>query len=369
MRVTNINIMRFRNLHGFKLELSSGVNLFFGENGHGKTNLLEAVTIILNGTTPRASKLAEVIPHDGESARWSVEIDVESVHHTAECIIQQGHNRRMVIDGQARKKLPGPSNGVYVLTFFPEDFKILTGEPYFRRRFIDEAILLTEPKYASILKSYKDAHDHRNSLIKTGHADDANLRPFEELLAKLGIEITTRRANALIELDKHLDELINGVFESEISIRVEYQPSFGEFMNLDNPVDAILESYRSHRKRDIAMKRTTLGPHRDEIAASFSGEDIRKFSSRGETRLAVVALIIAKYHMFKSRWDLSPVVILDDIFSELDQSRRVKILDALPSKCQLMITAVDRDLSRKWLKGMKEIRLFNVHEGQIQQES
>jgi DNA replication and repair protein RecF len=361
MRITNVNIARFRNL-----EMSSGINLFWGENGHGKTNLLESIGIILNGTTPRATRLAEVIPHEGDFAKWSIDIDAEDVHHSAECIVRRGETRRILINGQARKKLPGPDHGVYALTFFPEDFRILTDEPYYRRRFIDEAILLTEPQYASILRKYRDAHDNRNALMKSGRANDSSLLPYEELLANFGLEITERRARAVDELDRHLASLIENVFSDEVTINVSYKPSFGEYLNQDYPEKSIIDAYRTSRSRDMAAKRTLLGPHRDDIESNFRGEDIRQFASRGEIRLSVVALIIAKYYMFSTRWNLKPVVLLDDIFSELDSSRRQKVLKALPQNCQLMITAVDRDLSHKWLEESGDVSLFRVIDGKIE---
>jgi len=369
MRITDVNINRFRNLIDFNLELSSGINLFWGENGHGKTNLLEAIGIILNGDTPRASRLAEVIPHNSDFARWSIEIDVEDVHHSAECIIKRGEARRIIINGQPRKKLPGPDHGVYAISFFPEDFKILTGEPYYRRRFIDEAILLTEPQYASILKKYRDAHDHRNALLKSGHADDKNLSPYEEILANLGLEISRRRSSAILELDSHLAKLIENVFDDEVSIKISYKPSLAPYLNHDNQVKNIVDAYRNSRNYDLSSKRTSIGPHRDDMESDFRGEDIRQYASRGETRLSVVALIIAKYYMFSSRWNLSPVVLLDDIFSELDSSRRQKVLKALPQNCQLMITAVDRDLSHKWLEGLGDVSVFKVVDGKIKVEN
>lgn len=365
MKITNVKINRFRNLNDFALDLSGGINLFWGENGHGKTNLLECIAILINGNTPRASKLFEVIPHDGDFARWSIEVVVEDVHHSAECIIRKNETRKLIINGQLRKKLPGPEHGVYALTFFPEDFRILIGEPYYRRRFIDEAILVTDPQYASILKKYREAHDQRNAILKSGYANDKNLTPFEEILAKYGLEISLKRESAIKELDSHLSNLIRKAFNDEISIRISYKPSLEQFINSKNALDEIISAYRNNRNRDIAIKRTLLGPHRDDIGADFRNEDIRQYASRGETRLAVVALIIAKYHMFSTRWNLSPVVLLDDIFSELDPSRRKKILQALPQNCQLMITAVDRDLSRKWLENLGDVKIFKVVSGKI----
>lgn len=365
MRINHINITRFRNLHDFHLDLSPGVNLFYGENGHGKTNLLESVALIVNGRTPRASRIHEVVPHDGDFAKWDIELNVEDVHNRVECIIQRGHQKRLLVDGQARKKLPGHDKGVWALTFFPEDFKILTGEPYNRRKFLDEIILLTEPTYMRVLKNYKDAYAARNAMLKSQVTNAMSFEPYEEILSNTGLEMTSRRAKAIDELQKILLELSQDVFEDEISIGLEYMPTLEDFINEDDPLNKLKEAYRLSRSRDMAIKRTMLGPHRDDFTSMFRDENIRKFASRGETRLSVVALIIAKYHMLRQRWNLNPLILLDDIFSELDQTRRRKVLNALPDNCQLMITAVDRDLSTKWLESMKDIAMFNVADGKI----
>ncbi|MCD6217627.1 DNA replication and repair protein RecF [bacterium] len=368
MRINHINITRFRNLHDFRLELSPGVNLFYGENGHGKTNLLESAALIVNGRTPRASRIHEVVPHDGDFAKWEIELNVEDVHNRVECVIERGNQKRLIVDGQARKKLPGHDKGVWALTFFPEDFKILTGEPFNRRRFLDEIILLTEPAYMRVLKSYKEAYAARNAMLKSRVTDGMSFEPYEEILSNLGIEMTSRRAKATEELQNILERLSQDEFGDEISIALEYKPSLESFVRAENPVEQLKEAYGKSRPRDMAIKRTMLGPHRDDFTSTFSDEDIRKFSSRGETRLSVVALIIAKYHILRQRWNLNPVILLDDIFSELDQTRRRKVLKALPKDCQLMITAVDRDLSKKWLEGMNDIAMFSVLDGKINRD-
>ncbi len=368
MRINHINITRFRNLHDFQLELSQGINLFYGENGHGKTNLLESIALIVNGRTPRASRIHEVVPHDGSFARWEIELDVEDVHNRVECIIEQGHQKRLIVNDQARKKLPGHDKGVWALTFFPEDFKILTGEPFNRRKFLDEIIILTEPTYLHVLKIYKDAYAARNAMLKSQIANEMSFEPYEEILSNAGLEMTSRRAKATEELQNILEQLSQDVFEDEISISLEYKPSLENFINEDDSVEELKGAYRQSRPRDVAIKRTMLGPHRDDFTSTFSDEDIRRFSSRGETRISVVSLIIAKYHILRQRWDLNPVILLDDIFSELDQTRRRKVLNALPDNCQLMITAVDRDLSKKWLEGMNDIAMFNVVDGKINRD-
>ena len=364
MRIKKINIIRFRNLTDFSLELSEGVNLFYGENGHGKTNLLESVALIINGRTPRTSRIQEVVPHDGTFAKWDIELVVEDVHHNATCIIENGHQKRLEVNGQAKKKLPGHERGVFALTFLPEDFRILTGEPFYRRKFLDETILLTEPAYGAILKSYRDAYAARNAILKSGNVNSMAFEPYEQILSENGIEITRRRKKAIGELHSNLNDLAENIFENEFSLELEYKPVLGDYL-ADDGIDDLKNKYEETRQRDIAIKRTMLGPHRDDFKALFSDEDIRKFSSRGETRLSVVALIIAKYHVLSERWDLHPIFLLDDIFSELDQSRRRKVLKALPEKSQLMITAVDRDLSRKWLEDMDDVALFNVTDGKI----
>jgi len=364
MRIKKINITRFRNLNNFSLELSEGVNLFYGENGHGKTNLLESVALLINGRTPRTNRIQEVIPHDGTFAKWEIGLVVEDVHHSATCIIENGHQKRLEVNGQPKKKLPGHDRGVFALTFLPEDFRILTGEPFYRRKFLDETILLTEPAYGAILKSYRDAYAARNAILKSGNINSMAFEPYEEILSGNGLQITRRRQKAIEELQSNLDNLSANIFDNQISLRLDYKPILHEYSK-DDGIANLKRAYEQTRQRDFAIKRTMLGPHRDDFLALFGDEDIRKFSSRGETRLSVVALIIAKYHVLSERWDLNPVILLDDIFSELDQSRRQKVLKALPEKCQLMITAVDRDLSRKWLEDMDDVALFNVVDGKI----
>jgi DNA replication and repair protein RecF len=370
MRIHRTNISRFRNLTDFQLELSAGVNLFHGENGHGKTNLLEAVALIINGRTSRTSKIQEVIPHDSDYAKWSVEIEAEATHHTAECIIETGRQKRLVVDGQPRKKLPGSDEGSYALTFFPEDFNILTGEPFLRRKFVDEVILLTEPIYARTLKRYRDAYASRNAMLKDGNRDSASFEPYEMILADLGIQISRRRSKALDELQIILTELSNDIFGNEISVNLEYKPSLVEFLSDDdsNASSKLQAKYKLTREREFLLKRTILGAHLDDFSANFRTEDIRRFSSRGETRISVVAMIIAKYHMLRKRWNVKPLILLDDIFSELDQSRRRMVLKALPDNCQLMITAVDKDLSRKWLEDMNDLATFSVLGGKIERD-
>jgi DNA replication and repair protein RecF len=365
MIIKDIKIDKFRNLHDFSISLSGDVNLFYGENGHGKTNLLESVAFLINGRTQRAGRIYEIIPHDLNFAKWNLSADIENVFYNIECVIETSQVKKLTVNGQMGKKLPGCDRGAYALTFFPEDFEILTGEPSFRRRFLDEAIILTEPSYIRILKTYKDAYLARNTMLKSRDINPSSFRPYEEILAKAGFEITQRRSKVLGEIQSELDIISSSTFDGEISFSLQYLPSLNEWCKGSDPEKDIINAFEKTRDRDIAIKRTMIGPHRDDFTARFDDEDIRRFSSRGETRLSLVILIIAKYYILKKRWNLEPVILLDDIFSELDHTRRKKVLQALPASCQLMITAVDKDLSRQWLEDMDKISMFNVCMGKI----
>ena len=364
MHLTRLSLTNFRNYAKQELELSPGTVLLLGENAQGKTNILEAVFLLAAGRSERASVDADYIAWGvREDAQPFARIAASATRASGDVTVEltlsgrEGAAGRLI--ASKRFKLNGvakrASDATGVITavlFTTDDMDLVRGAPSGRRRFLDTMLVQADRTYARALQQYNKILPQRNALlkrIKEGHAGRDELSYWDEELAREGAVLVAARAAAIAELTGSAAELHARLSGGQESFETAYAPRLSERAGLREALcDAgetapiLLEALTAGQGRDIAAGLTLTGPHRDDIDMTLDGHPAASFASRGQQRTAALALRLAEAALLLRRTGERPVLLLDDVLSELDASRRASVLGAVESD-QVFITSADAD--------------------------
>jgi DNA replication and repair protein RecF len=335
VRLRRLQLRNHRNYAQLDLVPGPGINVFIGANGQGKTNLLEAVAMLALSSSPRARRELELVGPVAPVAR--IEAEVESAGITAELAITlttEGDRARRVIevDGVRRRAFDLPGR-FRVTLFWPDDLGLVKAGPELRRRFLNQMLVQVEPGYARALAGLKRVLEQRNSLLKrvaAGEAGGDELEVWNQELVKLGGEVAAARAAAVLELEPEAARSHAEIADGErLEIRYEGPP-----LNL-------AEAVHNSLAEDLRRGSTTVGPHHDDLRILLEGREARAYSSQGQQRTAVVSLKLAEAALVARRSGERPVLLLDDVLSELDGERRSALLRQVADAGQVIITSVE----------------------------
>ena len=345
MLITNLNLTNYRSYSTLDLTLNPGVSIFVGKNGEGKTNIAEAVLYLTFLSSHRATGNTPLIKLGNQSAyiRAKVKYPEREILVELEINIDKA-NRAKVNQNQVRsqKEIFGIVQAIY---FSPEDLDIVRGDPGERRRFIDQLLTLRSPRIAGVISDYERAVKQRNSLLKTRASSDA-LNPWDKQVAELGGEIITLRMLALNELKPIFNQVYKDISDTkpaEIIYKSSIEnPSLSQGENSEK----ITERLVNNRGAELDRGLTLTGPHRDDLLLILGDHAVKGYASHGESWSIALSLKLATYNLLKSD-GLSPILILDDVFSELDEERRERLAEIAKSAEQTIITvAVENDLPK-----------------------
>ena len=345
MLITNLNLTNYRSYSTLDLTLNPGVSIFVGKNGEGKTNIAEAVLYLTFLSSHRATGNTPLIKLGNQSAyiRAKVKYPEREILVELEINIDKA-NRAKVNQNQVRsqKEIFGIVQAIY---FSPEDLDIVRGDPGERRRFIDQLLTLRSPRIAGVISDYERAVKQRNSLLKTRASSDA-LNPWDKQVAELGGEIITLRMLALNELKPIFNQVYKDISDTkpaEIIYKSSIEnPSLSQGENSEK----IMERLVNNRGAELDRGLTLTGPHRDDLLLILGDHAVKGYASHGESWSIALSLKLATYNLLKSD-GLSPILILDDVFSELDEERRERLAEIAKSAEQTIITvAVENDLPK-----------------------
>ena len=345
MLITNLNLTNYRSYSTLDLTLDPGVSIFVGKNGEGKTNIAEAVLYLTFLSSHRATGNTPLIKLGNQSAyiRAKVKYPEREILVELEINIDKA-NRAKVNQNQVRsqKEIFGIVQTIY---FSPEDLDIVRGDPGERRRFIDQLLTLRSPRIAGVISDYERAVKQRNSLLKTRASSDA-LNPWDRQVAELGGEIITLRMLALDELKPIFNQVYKDISDTkpaEIIYKSSIEnPSLSQSENSEK----IMERLVNNRGAELDRGLTLTGPHRDDLLLILGDHVVKGYASHGESWSIALSLKLATYNLLKSD-GLSPILILDDVFSELDEERRERLAEIAKSAQQTIITvAVENDLPK-----------------------
>ncbi len=370
MHITRLATENFRNLADGELYPCQGVNVIYGGNAQGKTNLLEGLWLFTGGHSFRGAKdgeLPRLLPGQEEnSPRAALTLDFygEGREQNAALYIENGR-RSSVINGVKKKTGSALVGKVRAVIFSPEHLLLVKEGPARRRGFLDGALCQQKPGYAGLLGVFQRALLQRNALLKDmvrfPELGDT-LEVWDARLAKLGGEVMTERLGYVQRLGPKLEEIYNGISKGKEALSVSYAPSVragGAFTRAEAE-QAFLQELGRTRRSDMRAGFTTAGPHRDDLEITLNGVSARAYGSQGQQRSAVLALKLAEAGALSQMTGETPVVLLDDVMSELDQSRQDYLLNHLHGR-QVFLTCC----SPETVSLMETGRRFRVEAGEV----
>ncbi len=339
MTVTEIQVKNYRNAAFRKIEPTGGRNAFVGANARGKTNLLEAVYLAGVGKSFRTPRDRELIKSDCSSATVCVKTKRAGGEDTVKIIIDRESNKRVAINGIPISRMSELMGVCPVVLFSPDGLKIVKEAPSDRRRFMDIALCQVSRVYFAALSQYGKILQNRNRLLKSGTATDSTLAPWDELLSDVGAKIVKSRRGYIRSIVAPAAERHEYMTGGAEKLLLEYEGAEGD--TVAEIKAALKESLRLDRESDLRLKYTHSGPHKDDIKISVDGVDVRAYGSQGQQRTAALSMKLAEMMILTEVLGTSPVLLLDDVFSELDGERRKRLLAALDG-FQSIITTTDR---------------------------
>ena len=335
MWIKNIKIKNFRNYNQEEINLEKNINIFYGKNAQGKTNIIEAIFLCSLGKSFRAKKDNEMIKLNEENA--IVEIEYEKSDRDGKIKIEIGNKKNIYLNGIKIKKLSELLGNLNIVIFTPDDINILKGGPQNRRRFLDIMISQLRPNYMHILNLYLKTIEQRNKYlrqIKEEHKDENLLEIWDEKLAEYAVKICEYRKEFIEKIIKKINIIHKNITNGEEQIELEY------ITECDNK-EKYLQLLKERRKLDIIKGFTTKGIHRDDFVIYINKKEIKIFGSQGQNRTAMLSLKLAELQVIYDEIGEYPILLLDDFMSELDKTRRKNFLENIEGT-QVIITGTEK---------------------------
>ena len=363
MHLESIRLANFKNYEHIQLEFSPQVNCFLGPNGSGKTNLLDAIYYLAITKSSEQSQDALCIRH--EEAFFSIKGKVnfgEQVHSVL-CALEQGKKKSIQVDGIPHKKASQHVGKIPVVLIAPNDTDVIRGASDERRKFFDAILSQTDPIYLQNVIQYNHALKQRNSLLKRfaeQNSFDADLLdPFTLKLIQLGQYIFEKRQQALEFFKPLLVGHYQNISDAGESVDIQYHSQFAKDIEL---------AFADALQKDLALKRTNVGVHKDDFDFFIEGRPLKKFGSQGQQKSFLISLKLANFDYLKEQKEIDPILLLDDIFDKLDDHRIAKLIEMVASDQfgQIFITDARPERSIGFFEELKiDSRFFSVNIGEV----
>ena len=359
MYVKYLNLVNFRNYNNLSLQLCNGTNLFIGDNAQGKTNILEALYYSSIGKSHRTNKDKELINWDCQDGYISAYVAKKRLDKKIDIKIFKDGRKAININSIKINKLQDLVGILNVVMFSPEDLNIVKDSPSHRRKFLDIELCKLDKKYYYALSSYKKVLLERNMILKK-YSDTDMIDIYDTKLSEYGSYILKKRIKYIEKLNEYADSIHSDITQGRESIRFEYLMQLKES---DNLKENLYNLIKANRNKDIEKKVTSVGPHRDDFSILINDIDVKTFGSQGQQRTSVLTIKFASLNIIKEIIGEYPLLLLDDVLSELDIKRQEYILKSI-EEMQTLITCTGIVDIKKHLKD-QNIKVFNVENGTI----
>lgn len=337
MFIESVQLKNFRNYESLELGFDRGTNIFYGDNAQGKTNILESLYLCGTTKSHKGSKDKEIIRFSEDEAHIRMEVRKDGISYRIDMHLKKNRAKGVAINGLPIKKASELFGVVNMVFFSPEDLNIIKNGPGERRRFLDAELCQLDKLYLTNLASYNHIVNQRNKLLKDisfnpGLRDTLDI--WDMQMTEYGKKIIEKRKRFVEELNEIICEIHRNLTGGAEMLQIIYEPSVTE----ENMEQEVIRN----RDRDMRMKLTSVGPHRDDLCVMANGIDIRKYGSQGQQRTAALSLKLSEIYMVKKKIKDTPILLLDDVLSELDSSRQTCLLESIHD-IQTMITCTGLD--------------------------
>lgn len=349
MQIERLIIEDFRNYHRCDLLVNSGLNILVGRNAQGKTNLLESIHFLSTGRSHRTNNQADLIRWDAAGFFLHVTVIKRNVSATIDFHLSRDRQRLLKINGLHENKLSHLLGVLNSVIFDPDDLQLLKGPPALRRRFLDVEISQVSQRYLYALQQYNRVLAQRNMILKSAvtKASRANLEVWTEQLVSFGARILAMRRQALSSLEGYAIPNLTDISDGSEKFQLCYRP-FGKKIEIGTQEETIRQQFwemiKKEREQEYQRRQSLVGPHRDDFACLVNDVDVREFGSQGQQRSCVLALKLAELEYMRDMTGDYPVLLLDDVLSELDERRRAALLSRVDRGVQTFITGTEASL-------------------------
>lgn len=365
MNLEDIRLINFRNYNNLNAKLNKGTNVLIGKNAQGKTNLIEAIYMCATGKSFRTNRDREIINFNKDEAYIGVNMNIGDFNKFVEIKMMRDNPKIIRVNKRELKSNKELYSGLNVVVFTPEDLKIVKDGPRERRDFIDNGISQIKPVYNYNLNRYRKVLFQRNNLLRSNKFKKdlkGLLEVFDMQISKIGTNIIIERDNYIKELAKICKEIHGQITCDKEDLYLEYRSNIPILDNKLEMEHEYLELMKKNHHKDIEYGTTELGPHRDDIYMSINDKEVKVFGSQGQQRTTVLSIVLSEVELIKKERGIYPVLLLDDVFSELDEERR-NYLTKFFTRMQTFITVTDGED----LKSMDNINktIFKIEDGRL----
>lgn len=399
MHLRHLSVADFRSYHAAEVPLAPGITTLLGRNGQGKTNLVEAAGYVASLSSHRVATDAPLVRHGADSAIVRAAVVRDGRESVVELEIVPGRSNRVRLNKSPLSRPRDVLGTLRTVLFAPEDLSLVKGDPGERRRFLDDLLVARQPRWAGVRGDYDKALKQRNALLRSGQhlwrsggrrvpehrlapgetvdearaAAEATLVVWDAQLARVGAALTYARLRLLRDLGPHLsqayatisdaDTLVSATYRSSLDGPVAEQIADGEVPEQDELYAATLAVMQDRRRDEQERGVTLVGPHRDEVVLALGDLPAKGYASHGESWSIALALRLGSYHLLRHDVGTDPVLVLDDVFAELDSGRRERLAELVSDCEQVLITAAVAQDVPAWLTGRGAI--LDVADGRV----
>ena len=359
MFIKRLQMLNYRNYNALDIELCPNVNVFMGDNAQGKTNILEAIYYCAFAKSHRTSKDKELINWNGEHAFISVDVGRERLDKRIDISILKDGKKSIRINKIKIKKIGELFGNFNVVMFSPEDLRIIKDSPGVRRKFIDMELCQLNPKYYYNLVQYNKVLNERNILLRNRSTSSEMLEIYDMQLVEFGYNIIRDRIKYIESLNKYAEKIHSDITSGKEKINFKYISTIKDLENIKENFYTLLEKNRS---KDCDRGITSIGPHRDDFFVYINDIDTKSYGSQGQQRTAVLTMKFSSLEIIKELTGEFPVLLLDDVLSELDFNRKKYILSKI-GQIQTIITCTGIEDLYEYLD--EKAKVFKVKNGEI----
>ncbi len=336
LHIRGLKLNNYRNYTGLELSPAPGLNVFRGDNAAGKTNILESIFLCALGRSHRTPRDTELLKEHEPFGSVALYLETRGGTRSIRIELIEGERKRVWIDETATTRTGELMGCLNVVMFSPEDLQLVKDGPAERRRFLDMELSQLKPAYYYHLQQYNGALKSRNLLLKEDPIRYDMIELWDEQLARLGSKIIAERARFIEKLSQLANTLHLRMSDGKEDLLVRYEPSV-PFADEERLMETLQMQLTDRLERDIFRGYTSVGPHRDDLGLLLDGRDVRVYGSQGQQRTVALSLKLSEIELIRSLRGERPVLLLDDVFSELDAGRQARLLDVV-SDCQAFVT-------------------------------
>ena len=363
MYIESLELKNYRNYEYLCIDFDPATNIFYGDNAQGKTNILEAVYLAGTSKSHKGSKDREMIRFENEESHIRMMVKKGDLSYKIDMHLRKNKAKGVAINGLPIRKARELLGVVNLVFFSPEDLNIIKEGPAGRRRFIDLELSQLDKIYLNNLSNYNRIINQRNSLLKDIYGSNQQhlletLDIWDMQLAAYGTKVLDRRKEFVRQVNEIISEIHFRLTGGKEQLSLTYESSIGE-MSME-------QALKKNRERDLRMKSTSVGPHRDDLCFLSGDLDIRKFGSQGQQRTAALSLKLAEIELVKRIIGDTPILLLDDVLSELDKNRQNYLLDSIHDiQTVITCTGLDEFVNHRFSIN----KIFHVKSGHVAKEN